>query len=60
MIDFYIFCKRTGLQKFAGANCDQIGPFVETLSSYKVGVRQENPVCQFDVTLAPFLDDVTL
>ena len=39
MIDFNIFCKRTGLEKFTGANCDQIGPLVETLSSFKVGAR---------------------
>ena len=42
MIDFYIFCKSTGLEKFTGANCDQIGPLVETLSSFKVSARQEN------------------
>ena len=42
MIDFYIFCKSTGLEKFTGANCDQVGPLVETLSSFKVDARQEN------------------
>ena len=36
MIDFYIFCKTTGLEKFTGANCDQIGPLVETLSSLSI------------------------
>ena len=43
MINSYIFCKSTGLEKFTGANCDQIGPLVETLSSLiKVGTRLEN------------------
>ena len=42
MIDFCIFCKSTGLEKFAGANYDKIRPLVETLSSFKVGARQEN------------------
>ena len=42
MIDFFVFCKSTELEKFTGANCDQIGPLVETLSSFKVGARQEN------------------
>ena len=39
MIDFY---ESTGFEKFTGANCDQIGPVVETLSCFKVGARQEN------------------
>ena len=38
MIDQY-FYKSTGLEKFIDANCDQIGPLVETLSSFKVGAR---------------------
>ena len=42
MIDFYIFCISTGLEKFIGANCDQTGPLIETLSNFKMGVRQEN------------------
>ena len=42
MIDVYIFCNSTGLEKFTGTNCDQIGPLIETLSSLKVGARQEN------------------
>ena len=42
MMNVYIFCKSTGLEKFAGANCNKIGPLVETLSSFKVGARQEN------------------
>ena len=39
MIDLYIFCKSTGLEKFTGANCDHIGPFIETLSGFKVGAH---------------------
>ena len=35
----YIFYKSTGLEKFTGANCDQIGSLVETLSSFEVGAR---------------------
>ena len=42
MIDIYIFCKSTRSEKFTGAKCDQIGPLVETLSSFKVSARQEN------------------
>ena len=42
IIIIYIFCKSTGLEKFTGANCDQIGPLVETLSSFKVGARKGN------------------
>ena len=42
MKDFCIFYKSSGLEKFTGANCDQIGPLVETLSSFKMGVHQEN------------------
>ena len=42
MIDFYIFGKSTGLEKFTGANCDQIGPLVEILSSFKIGAPQKN------------------
>ena len=45
MIDFNIFYKSTGLEKFTGANCDQIGPLVETLSSFKVGAIRKT-VCQ--------------
>ena len=41
MIDFYTFCRSTGLEKFTGVNCDQIEPLVETLSSFKVSARQE-------------------
>ena len=37
MIDFYIFCKGTGLEKLTGANCDQVGPLVEILPILKVG-----------------------
>ena len=39
IIDFCIVCKSTGLEKFIGVNCAQIGPFVETLSSFKNGGR---------------------
>ena len=39
MIDFNIFCKSTGIETFTGANCDQIEPLVETLSSFKVGAH---------------------
>ena len=39
MIDFAMVCKSTGLEKFTGANCDQIGPLEETLSSFKVGAH---------------------
>ena len=42
MIDFYIFCKSTGLEKFTGANCNQVEQLVETLSSFQIGARQEN------------------
>ena len=34
-----IFCESTGLEKFSGAIFAQVGPLVETLSSFKVGVR---------------------
>ena len=42
MIDFSVFCKSTGLENFTGTNFDQIGPLVETLSSFKIGAPQEN------------------
>ena len=42
MIDFYIVCKSTGLEKFTSANYAQIGPLVETLSSFKDGTREES------------------
>ena len=38
----YIYCKSIELEKITGANWNQIGPLVETLSSYKVSARQEN------------------
>ena len=59
MIDFYIFCKSTGLEKFIVANCDQIGPLVETLSSFKIGAHQENRLSIWRY-IGAVLDDVTL